>query len=275
MFRYILHQDGGACESSACDDVARINTATWLLLQAAAGSHHGVLRQHQRFCSRYRISVPSPRWPSLTWSTGAPRTPLSPPAQSPDPTVGLPVADRQPALGLLWHVWRSAPARQCSVWSAGPESGKPDNWQLCHRSEVQSSPVWLEVGCSSWFFHAGAGWVQKRPTVKRRLSTHIDQRICARRSQQGSLPVLAPLLHLNFVCTSPATISESTRFHWSTGTFAVSRLLGTTFLESQDFNMDVICDQWHRSTAVFCKEFSNQMWICVRMLPRFHPQSSG
>lgn len=40
-------------------------------------------------------------------STGAPRTPWSPLAQSPDPTVGLPVADRQPELGLLGRVWRS------------------------------------------------------------------------------------------------------------------------------------------------------------------------
>lgn len=31
---------------------------------AGAGSHHGVLRQHQQFCSRYRRSMPSPHWPS-------------------------------------------------------------------------------------------------------------------------------------------------------------------------------------------------------------------
>lgn len=150
---------------------------------AGAGSHHGVLRPHQRFCSRYRSSTSPPRWPSSV-HRGSRDTFVTSWSWSPDPSVRL--------LG----------------------------WAFCG-----------VLGCQ--FQLRSFIWT-----------------LCAR-LQQSFQSLLSSC-------------------HWSMGTFAVSHLLGTTFPEQQRINVDIVCEQGHRFTAVLWKEFRNRMWIhcqCVTRVP--------
>lgn len=114
---------------------------------------HIMLSQHRRFCSSYRSSSSSPRWPSSvhpeSHETSLPSRPES------------------------WGTWAGPPTRCFYV----PVLGAVLTQGGCgHCKTVSISPPiygTADNGPAAGFLHAGAGWVQQRPTATPRLPTCI------------------------------------------------------------------------------------------------------